>query len=217
MERPLRIRLFAIAIVFSALGAQAQKAVIVFEDRFNPPVSMKAGDAPTKGANAVWEWSENKPPVRRDLTESAKPVQSPGWLEVKVHPSPAKERMTLLAGPVDMWMEVPEGLLPAFTVELSPKPITVRIPVDSKLTWRVRLVAPSGGSWWVNVPPGRKALAIAPSPAVDRMIEVRDEQKARVADARLSLLDSNGDRGDYEKLADYRSDRQGRIFLPVVP
>lgn len=213
----MKSTLWAIAIAVSAFAAQAQNTVVVFEDRFNPPISMKADEAPPKGASAVWEWSADTPPTRRELKAVAKASKAKAWLEVKVHPSPAKEKMTLLAGPADMWMEIPERLLPAFVIETSTKPVIVKIPIDPTAIWRVRLVAASGGSWWRSVPLGRKSVSLAPSPAVDRVIEIDDEQKKPVANIRVSLLDSNGDRGDYEKLSDYRTDRDGRIVVPAFP
>ena len=116
-----------------------------------------------------------------------------------------------------MWEEVPESLLPRFPVEPSMEETTVRIPVDAALVWRVRVTGPGVGSWWVDVPAGKRSVTAVPTVAADRSLKIDDEEKAPVARVRVSLLDANATRGDYQKLADYRTDRSGRTVVQSLP
>lgn len=228
MERALKRMAAAAIVAFAALTISAAEpnAVVVFQDRFTPPVRVEARDLSSsspKGIQAVWLWSDGAPPRRIEVSSAhdlstARIKETGNWVSVKIPRSKAQsQRLWLIAGPVPMWEEVPENLLPRFPVEPSMEETTVRIPVDAALVWRVRVTGPGVGSWWVDVPAGKRSVTTVPTVAADRSLKIDDEEKAPVARVRVSLLDANATRGDYQKLADYRTDRSGRTVVQSLP
>jgi Carboxypeptidase regulatory-like domain len=224
----LRRILVVATVAFAALTASAGEpsAVAVFQDRFTPPVRVEVralSRASTPGIEAAWLWSDKAAPRRIEVSA----VQDPGaavlkatgtWLSVKIPRSkPTAQRLWLIAGPVPMWEEVPESLLPRIPIEPSTQATTIRIPVSATSPWRLRVAGPGVGSLWVDVPMGKATTTIVPAPAVDRTLKVDDEEKAPVARVRVSLLDANAIRGDYQKLADYRTDKTGRFVVQALP
>ena len=222
-------RIIVAAIVaFAALAAPASEpsAVAVFHDRFTPPVRVEVralSRAATPGIRAAWMWSDNAAPRRIEISTAPDPgaasLKATGtWLSVKILRNKAtSQRLWLMAGPVPMWEEVPESLLPRFPIEPSTEATTIRIPVSATFAWRVRVAGPGIGSLWVDVPMGKNTATIVPVPAADRVLKVDDVEKAPVARVRVSLLDANAIRGDYQKLADYRTDRAGRVVVQALP
>lgn len=221
-------RIVIIAIVaFTTLAASAAEpsAVAVFQDRFTPPVRVEVralSPASTPGIQAAWVWSDNAPPRRIEVSAAQDPgipLKATGnWLSVKIPRSKAtSQRLWLIAGPVPMWEEVPESLLPRFPIDPSTQATTIRIPVSAAFPWRVRVAGPGVGSLWVDVPMGKGTTTVVPVPAADRVLKVDDKEKAPVARVRVSLLDANAIRGDYQKLADYRTDRTGRVVVQALP
>jgi hypothetical protein len=228
VERALRQIVVAVITAFAALIASAGEpsAVAVFQDRFTPPVRVEVhalSRAATPGIQAAWVWSDNAPPQRIEVSAAqdagATPLKATeARLSVKIpRGKTAAQHLWLIAGPVEMWEEVPESLLPRFPIEPSAQATTIRIPVSAASAWRVRVAGPGVGSLWVDVPMGKTTTTIIPVPAADRNLKVDDEQKAPVARVRVSLLDANAIRGDYQKLADYRTDKAGRIVVPALP
>ena len=187
-------------------------AVAVFKDRFTPPQRVDADKVPDD-VEAVWLWTNDTPPRRVEINavEQKQPTL-PRWLTVHAEPARTREPLRLIAAPIAMWEEVPEDLLPSFPVKEK-----LRIPIDASSRWRVRLRGAKLGSWWIDVPPGASATRVTATAALDRSLQVRSEEGRGIAAIRLSVLDEGAERGDFRKLADYRSDAHGNFVLPSVP
>jgi hypothetical protein len=215
----MRPRWAAVLLVWSPL-LLAQDAVVIFTDRNEPPRKV-AADALREvkpEVATVWAWSASVPPRRTDVAGAARELarRAEGKLEVRVDRQrlPKETRLQLIAAPQQAWEEVPEDFLPAWTVKAGH---SVSVPVDRGVTWRVRLAGPGFGTWWTDVPPGLGAVVLSPIEAADRTCRlVTDTGRALMA-ARLSVLDEDAERGKFSKLADYRSDKEGRVVLPALP
>ncbi|MDP9360003.1 MAG: carboxypeptidase-like regulatory domain-containing protein [Acidobacteriota bacterium] len=206
----------------AACFAADLSAVAVFKDRYAPPECVDLdhlNESASAGVSAVWIWSSDVAPFRSDLSEARRNVRRPTavWLSVRIEGG-ADRHLTLRAAPVAMWEEVPEELLPSIVIAVGARGFSVvRMPIDDKAPSRLRLIGSRWGSWWLDVPPGKRSVTITPLAAADRALEIRTEEGETIPRARLSLLDEGAERGDFRKLADYRSDAHGRMLLPGLP
>lgn len=212
----LRVALLTLVAPF-ALGGEA---VVIFTDRNEPPRKVAAaalreiqGDVAT-----VWVWSESAPPRRTDLAGAARELlrRSERKLEIRVDRQrlPKQTRLRLVAAPLQAWEEVPEELLPSWSVMAGE---SLHVPVDRGPTWRVRLTGPGVGTWWTDVAPGQSAVVLSPLDAADRTLRIESEGGRPLANARLSILDEAAERGKFVKLADYRSDEKGQVTISALP
>jgi hypothetical protein len=222
----LRILLGSLLLLVISTLASAEErfGVFVFNDRYVPPIRVEPAGLDEKdlsGVRAVWVWSAVASPQRVDAAEVRRvaPFRATTWLSVRVERGRSRDKhFVVIAAPTRMWEEVPEEILPSATVDLTTKASAiVRFPIDPKLTWRFRLIGVGSGSWWVDVPPAQQAARVAPVEAIDRAIEIHDEEGRGIAGVRLSLLDEGAERGDFRKLADFRSDNKGRITVRSLP
>jgi hypothetical protein len=213
---------FGVAVLLAlAPMARAQDAVVLFTDRNEPPrkVAVSALGEIKPEVAAVWAWSQTAPPRRTDDGAGAAcelKRAAEGYLEVRVDRQrlPKETKLRLIAAPREAWEEVPEDFLPVWTVKAGE---AVRVPVDRGLPWRVRLAGPGFGTWWTDVAPGHAAVVLSPIEARDRTIRFETEKGRALAAARLSVLDEGAQRGRFSKLADYRSDKEGRVVLSALP
>jgi protocatechuate 3,4-dioxygenase beta subunit len=209
----------AVLVLLSPL-ALAQEAVVIFTERSEPPRKVAATALPEIKSEvaAVWAWSESVPPRRTDVGGVSRELKraAEGKLEVRVDRQrlPKETRLRLMAAPQQAWEEVPEHFLPTWTVLAGG---SVQLPIDRGVTWRVRLTGAGFGTWWTDVPPGRGTVVLAPIEASDRAIRLETESGRALVNARLSILDEAVQRGNFSKLADYRSDQSGRVVLPALP
>src|SRR5947209_17772492 len=162
----------ALLLLLYASGAVAgeQFAVAVFNDRYVPPVRVEIANLP-KDVQAVWAWTTDTAPQRIGAAALAKmkPLQS-RWLSVHIEPARLPEPFVLIAAPVAMWEEVPENLLPSYAVKEG-----LRVPVDGRSRWRVRLRGTKFGSWWTDVAPAASVVTVTAAAAADRPLEVENE------------------------------------------
>lgn len=215
----MRLVRAAVLALLSPL-ALAQEAVVLFTERSEPPRKAAVGALPEIGKEvaAVWVWAEPVPPRRTDVAGVSRELKraAEGKLQVRVDRQrlPKETRLRLIAAPQQAWEEVPENFLPTWTVAPGE---SVNVPVDRGVTWRVRLTGAGLGTWWTDVPPGRGTVVLSPIEAADRTIRLETEAGRALANARLSILDDAAQRGNFAKLADYRSDQSGRIVLQGLP
>jgi hypothetical protein len=208
----------------SQLAAADSGQVAVFKDRFALPQTLSSETSNSvrmEDVRSIWTWSKDSPPRSHD-PNGGHPITGgvTKWLSVQIHKSvaaPVGSHVTLIAAPSLMWEEVPESVLPSYPIEISAKPVTVRLPFDAINMWRVRLVGSNCGTWWVDVGPGQRSVDLTASVAADRSWRVEGEEGGAVARARLSLLNESAGREELQKLADYRSDPKGRLTVQALP
>jgi hypothetical protein len=213
--------LLATAVLFATANAAASDAVVLFRDRARAPERRelaKLSELRAADVTAIWVWSENTPPRRVELHDAQQGLasRSGAQLAVRIATEGLEKdaRLRLLAAPVAMWEEAPEDLLPRWTVQPGS---TTRIPVERGEIWRVRVTGPGFGTWWLDVPPDRATVVLAPLVAKDHELKIVDDAGIGLAAARLSLLDEAPERGGSKKLADHRADARGRVSLRAIP
>lgn len=198
--------------------AEPPHVVLVFEDNTARPARPEELRGSLDGVRHAWTWTAESPPRTLAPTEVGHVAE----------PSPARERLSVrvagvdptevpgiavLAAPPEMWQEVPEELLPRFTVGEGG---TASIPVDDR-PWRLRLIGSAHGSGWIEVAAGQRTVLAAPVPARPLELRLLDPEGLPVAGARLSVTGPHPERGALRKFADYRSDDGGVALLPAMP
>lgn len=197
--------------------------VAVFKDRFTIPQNLNSEtykSVKMEDVRNLWLWTKEFPPKSYDPNGQPVTYGAKKWLTVRIHKSvaaPVGAHVTLIAAPSPMWEEVPESMLPSYSVEIAAKPVTIRLPFDDTSTWRVRLVGANCGTWWTGVGPQQRSVDLTASLAADRTWHVEAEEGGAVARARLSLLEESAGRAELLKLADYRSDPKGRLTVQALP
>jgi len=168
----------------------------------------------------AWVWADHSAPRRleadalgRDLTleDSSRP------LTVKIlcvnENCPANLR--LVAAPVDMWTDVPEGFLPNWPV---PDGGELKIPYDATRAWRLRAVGNGFGTWWLDVPPGRHSAVMQVNVAEEGHLRIQDQTGSPLPQARLNLLSNALSRGERPLvLAKYIAGDEGEVHIPGLP
>ncbi len=94
---------------------------------------------------SAWEWSATQAPRRVEPTkirsagkDAATPARRLDLHVIRKGRPPAPADLRVIAAPIEMWSEVPEGELPSFPV---PPAGHVLVPVDGQHRWRVRVAA----------------------------------------------------------------------------
>lgn len=167
---------------------------------------------------AAWVWSGVRPPRReepKDIGEQ-KPPGSSERLEVRVvrgPGSPSPPDLEVVAAPLAMWREVPEHLLPRWSVPANGRLAVPRAPGER---WRVRVVGPAEGSWWADVQPGLARVDLATVAAQGARLRVVDERGAPVVPVNGSTLEGAARQGANGLWALLRGE-QGVLELPGLP
>lgn len=127
---------------------------------------------------------------------------------------------SVLAAPVEMWAEVPEHLLPRFSLSAS----TPATPVASQTgTWRFRFQGLSRGSYWhdATIGPGkgntRARVDLEIWPAADHVLEVVNDRGSAVDGAVLEFGQSRGARSLPSTWARFATGPDGLAEVPVLP
>ncbi len=144
---------------------------------------------------AAWAWSGGTAPRRlgAEAVGSFSLPRDEARLQLRIHGQDrgSYRDLAVVAGPAPMWLEVPEPLLPTWRV---PARGMLEIPWQPGEAWRLRLVGDALGSWWMEVPPGRREVTLVPRPAADRRWAVMGEGGEPVA-ATLVLFPLDSRRG----------------------
>ncbi len=181
-----------------------------------PGGALAGLDAET-GAVALWLWSRESAPVRLPMPARPPVSLEPAaeWLEVVLTTPPdaarAPERR-VIAAPVAMWREVPEGLLPSWPV---PEDGRLRLPRPEE-PWRVRPVGGGLGGGWSEAAAGTRRLVLAMRPAPDRAVRIEDPAGEPVPGLAVQLF-VRGVGATPERIAVYGSDDSGTLRLPGLP
>lgn len=199
-------------------------AVLVSADGSVRPWGAGTEALPASGDFAVdhlWAWSENLAVVRLSEAElgRARPDERLARLKVRLRAgekgsAEAARGLMVLAGPVEMWQEVPEDLLPRWPVAESGEALVVRRPAES---YRVRAFGETSASDWREVGGGDAVVTLRLRPATKVAIHVRDERGASLSGTGASLaLPSSSSRAQ-APLARWRSDDRGSLRGPPLP
>ncbi len=208
----------ACGLLLPAEGASAQ-TVLVYKDRTTRAFSP--GQAVPKeglgGLDHAWVWSETSAPRRVEAEELGRVAAPEDRLRLTVRVPYPGERLPpgyrVRAAPQAMWGEVPEDLLPQWPV---PESGRLRLPLDPGRPWRLRLLGPGLGTWWLDLPPGQRMVEARPLPAATKELVVTGADGAPVA-ASLTVLASAHGRGDSRVLAQLRADAKGQLALEALP
>lgn len=180
------------------------------------PLAPLLPEEQREAAICAWAWSDDAAPRRIEADRIGKeglPVDK-SRLKVYVPGAQALTDTRVIAGPVAMWPEVPEDLLPSWPV---PREGRLAIPLDPGRPWRIRLAGKDRGTWWVDLPAGQAAVSLAPIPAQDLDLLVTGQDEKPLEGSSMRLLEGvQGRRGKARLWSFYRS-TQGRISAPGLP
>lgn len=199
-------------------------AVLVSADAGVRPWTPGKEPLPASGDFALdhlWVWSESQPVVRLSPAEigRARPDERLDELTVRVRTTgkgaaePA-QGSTVLAGPREMWEEVPEDLLPRRPVTETGEALLFRRRAES---YRVRAFGGTSASDWREVDGADAVVTLRLRPATRLSVEIRDERGAPLPGTGASLaLPSSAGRAE-GPIARWRSDERGVLRGPPLP
>jgi hypothetical protein len=177
-------------------------------------VSMNSVARVSPQLDFAWIWTSNMPPRRVDAKDLMKAVtdgpargEEPASLRLRPSPTEQGESLTAIAGPIQMWTEVPEDLLPRFECREA-----VSIPVWSNDVYRVRFASNNRTSLWTDVRAGARTIPLFTFGA--REIAVQDFKGKPLPEAAVSILRVGAGFERSEVIARQETDRAGRLLLP---
>ncbi|MFL6201870.1 MAG: carboxypeptidase regulatory-like domain-containing protein [Thermoanaerobaculia bacterium] len=166
--------------------------------------------------SSAWAWSDGAAPRRIEVDRIGRQrlIADRARLQVHVPGAQALAGARVIAGPLQMWEEVPEGLMPSWPV---PRDGRLALPLEPGQPWRLRLAGKGKGTWWIDLPRGQTSLTLAPVPApdVDLLVTGQDGQPLEGSWMRV-LEGAQGRRGGPGAWAFHRAE-QGRISAPGLP
>jgi Carboxypeptidase regulatory-like domain len=143
---------------------------------------------------SAWVWTAGRAPRQVAPAEMARAAGAalqadPRQLVVQVVRGGrrAPPDLGVIAAPIDMWKEVPEGSLPRWQVPPNGRLV---LPVDGVHRWRLRVAGAGEGSWWMDAPPHAAQVTLASVPAAGLDVAVVDERGHPVAPVGGSLLEA---------------------------
>lgn len=209
----------ALLVVAATAGVPATRAVVVGADGrvAAQPAAGLTADA-LAGADHVWAWADGAAPIgcapRADVLAALPPGSAARVAVLPIGPGPPPEGLDVVAAPVAMWEEVPEGLLP-------------RVPLAEDWTATVRLTpgvpfrlcVRGGGlaSSWLDTKTAGAIPRFEVEPAQARTIRVEDHEGHPLehASARLFRVpDRPRDGGPAVAVFDVS---EGLLRLPELP
>jgi len=213
----------SIAVYLAVLLPHAEQGVIV-----DGPLRLEALPALSQAdpqrlarARAIWVWSPVAEPRRlsaRELREAGRrDLVADHSILVRVPAARGTKAggLRLIAGPVEMWDEVPEAMLPSWRVPASGR---VRIPADRVRAWRLRIAGEKAGSLWTELAPGAISALVDVVPAAGArfVVSAGDDQTVRETSVRV-LEDVPGPHGSSRALAVFLGDEAGHFAIAGLP
>lgn len=160
--------LLLVLVAATAGSVDGRHAVLIYKDASFESLSGAGLDVPcAPTVHHAWVWSAVSPPRRVLPADLGRiPQAETEMLRVTVlHRSDVKPGPAdVVAGPVSMWQEVPEPLLPRFPAGKDGK---IALPRRGAETWRVRAIGRGCSSNWVDVEGGRTTVDLVLTPATD--------------------------------------------------
>jgi hypothetical protein len=164
----------------------------------------------------AWAWSDGAAPRRIEVDRIGRQplVADTARLQVHVPDAQALAGARVIAGPIQMWEEVPEDLMPSWPV---PRDGRLGLLLEPGRPWRLRVAGKGSGTWWIDLPRGQNSLIVAavPAPGVDLLVTGEDGQPLEGSCMRV-LEGAQGRRGGPEAWAVHLAER-GRIAVPGLP
>lgn len=129
-------------------------------------------------ALAVWAWSDRSVPRRIDPDKIGRAPLAVDGARLAVHvdrraPGKAPSDLRLVAAPAEMWIALPEAVLPSWPV---PADGRLSLPLDPGRPVRLRVLGRGEGSWWTDVAAGEKTAIVTTVPASGVDLQVFDPQ-----------------------------------------
>lgn len=167
---------------------------------------------------SAWVWSELRAPrkVAPDRIGLERFKEDSARLQVRVVRRAAGRPpadLRLIAAPAEMWGDLPEGVLPSWSV---PADGRLELPLDPGRPWRLRVAGRSEGSWWVDVRPGHTAALLATSPALGIDLAVLDPDGHPVQAVHASLQEGAARAGTIRTWANAQGNA-GRLLAAGLP
>ncbi len=127
---------------------------------------------------AVWAWSDRSAPRRIDPGTMGRAPLAVDGARLAVHvdrraPGRAPSDLRLVAAPAEMWIALPEAVLPSWPV---PADGRLSLPLDPGRPVRLRVLGREEGSWWTDVAAGEKTVIVSTVPATGVDLQVFDPQ-----------------------------------------
>lgn len=167
----------------------------------------------------AWVWSERTAPRRiaGNPAQGAMISTDRERLEVRVVRPAALSRqvpLRVIAAPLPLWTDLPEDLLPSWPV---PPGGRLTLPLDPSRPWRLRLAGAGWGSWWLDLPPGRRTALLAPVAAAGIDLAVTGPDGEPLPRATVHLLE--GIQGRHGRPVEWAlaRDADGRPRVPGLP
>lgn len=214
MNRPALFLSFF--VLMSPLVAEAGEASLVFcssSGHCEPRTSADIRHPVAGDVAFVWIWTANSSPRRidaRDLQSVLADLdreRDPARLTITPSAGIEEEVRHVIAAPLPMWREVPEGMLPRHRCAEA-----VTIPARHDELWRARVVSQTRTSLWTDVRPGAHFVPLLP--AAPAAVTVSDADGQAVAKAQVTILRvrSGFDRSDI--IARLEADKSGLVAIP---
>jgi hypothetical protein len=169
---------------------------------------------------AAWVWSIVRPPRRVEPEAMGRETKAggsePSRLQVQVtRPSGPLTAAgpCLFAAPVAMWREVPEAYLPCWPI---PADGRLSVPVSSGEPWRLRVAGSEEGSWWSEIPAGKRSVLLAAPAARGLRVRVLDPRGVPAVPVRASALEGSARQGTQHLWA-LSQGESGELRLPGLP
>ncbi len=170
--------------------------------------------------STVWVWNDGQPPARCPAREIAGCETPSGGETLRLYLKGLSEQEQgrvegrVIAAPMEMWQEVPEAHLPAWPIEPG-RPVTLlRAPSQA---YRIRVLAGSLGSSWVDVPASRDREHVTLWPAEDFSLDVRSAAGDPVPDPSVAVVAGRGMEKTLTIIAWGETGRDGRWTVPSAP
>lgn len=174
-------------------------------------------DLSAPDARGAWTWASAQIAQRLLPSESLRLTQRPEWLPVLLSDEDRGRDAALfvVAGPPEMWAEVPEHLLPRWPVVAG----RAFVPRAPRTLWRLRVVGEDLASEWVDAAPSASQVALAPlEETFPRVLRVSAQSGAPVRAPVLWLSAANrGQGGRLQILSWFSGAVEGTIQLPSLP
>jgi hypothetical protein len=200
------MRRIAAALLFLA-AANASAAVDALLVKNNGDIERRAigpiTEAEAASIDHAWIWSDDSPPVRvagDALRGDLKKLLVPATQITTLQFVPRKADVLVIAAPVAMWSEIPEGLLPTW-----PSPLH-----RNATPWRMRAIAKGVGSSWIELSAAAKRVVVPLTAASDLAMRVKPAAILRIIEPAHGI-------GDLHSIALFHAARDGTILIASAP
>jgi hypothetical protein len=201
------------------------RLVIAHTDGTHAAAQLPLTEDDLRAATHLWAWTDRLPPRKLDIT---KPPLDARQLVTELGRTPARSLavrvkgwsrpeelapVRVIAAPMDMWEDVPETLLPRFSV-----PKTGRVDLMVRDAIRIRVVADGSGTVWEQVGRTTKSIDISlRKPAMDAVLKIRSDDGTPIEHAFATVMRTRRGEAATVLQAQFASDERGVVRIPALP